>query len=58
MTFAKGAALEDPTGLFNVQSQGNMRRAIYFHEGEEIDEEALKSLVRGGGGAEHVAAKR
>ncbi|HYZ48407.1 MAG TPA: DUF1801 domain-containing protein [Sphingomonas sp.] len=46
MTFAKGAALEDPAGLFNSSLDGNARRAIDFHEGEEIDEEALKALVR------------
>ena len=46
MTFAKGAALEDPSGLFNSSLQGNTRRAIDFHEGEKIDEEALKALVR------------
>jgi hypothetical protein len=46
MTFAKGAALEDPSGLFNSSLDGNTRRAIDFHEGEEIDEEALKTLVR------------
>jgi hypothetical protein len=46
MTFAKGAALEDPSGLFNSSLEGNTRRAIDFHEGEEIDEEALKHLVR------------
>jgi hypothetical protein len=46
MTFAKGAALEDPSGLFNSSLDGNTRRAIDFHEGERIDEEALKSLVR------------
>jgi hypothetical protein len=46
MTFAKGAALEDPSGLFNSSLEGNTRRAIDFHEGEEIDEDALKSLVR------------
>ena len=45
MTFAKGAALKDPAGLFNSSLQGNTRRAIDFHEGEEIDEEALKALV-------------
>ena len=47
MTFAKGAALQDPSGLFNSSLTGNTRRAIDFREGEEIDEEALKSLVRG-----------
>ena len=46
MTFAKGAALEDPSGLFNSSLEGNTRRAIDFHEGEEIDEQALKALVR------------
>jgi hypothetical protein len=46
MTFAKGAALKDPSGLFNSSLDGNTRRAIDFHEGEEIDEEALKTLVR------------
>src|SRR5438046_8025998 len=46
MTFAKGAALKDPSGLFNSSLEGNTRRAIDFHEGEEIDEEALKALVR------------
>jgi hypothetical protein len=46
MTFAKGAALEDPSGLFNSSLDGNTRRAIDFHEGEEIDEEALKVLIR------------
>lgn len=46
MTFAKGAALEDPKGLFNSSLEGNVRRAIDFHEGENIDEEALKALLR------------
>ena len=46
MTFAKGAALKDPSGLFNSSLYGNTRRAIDFHEGEKIDEEALKTLVR------------
>src|ERR671927_1383806 len=46
MTFAKGAALPDPSGLFNASLDGNTRRAIDFHEGEKIDEEALKTLVR------------
>ena len=46
MTFAKGAALEDPSGLFNSSLQGNTRRAIDFHEGEKIDEKALKALIR------------
>jgi hypothetical protein len=46
MTFAKGAALEDPSGLFNSSLGGNTRRAIDFHEGEKIDEKALKALIR------------
>jgi hypothetical protein len=46
MTFAKGAALEDPSGLFNSSLGGNTRRAIDFHEGEKIDAEALKDLIR------------
>jgi hypothetical protein len=46
MTFAKGAALEDPKGLFNSSLDGNTRRAIDFHEGEKIDVKALKALIR------------
>src|ERR1700724_1872092 len=46
MTFAKGAALDDPSGLFNSSLDGNTRRAIDFHEVEEMDEEALKALIR------------
>jgi hypothetical protein len=46
MTFAKGASLEDPSGLFNSSLEGNVRRAIDFREGDEVDEEALKALVR------------
>ena len=46
MTFAKGAALKDPSGLFNSSLDGNTRRAIDFHEGDMIDEAALKTLVR------------
>ena len=46
MTFAKGASLEDPSGLFNASLEGNTRRAIDVHEGEEIDEEDLKALIR------------
>ena len=46
MTFAKGASLKDPSGLFNSSLEGNTRRAIDFHEGEKIDEKALKALVR------------
>jgi hypothetical protein len=46
LTFAKGAALEDPSGLFNSSLDGNTRRAIDFHEGEKIDEKAFKALIR------------
>src|SRR5688572_5436815 len=46
LTFAKGASLEDPSGLFNSSLEGNTRRAIDFHEGDEIDEQALKAVVR------------
>ncbi|SEE52613.1 DUF1801 domain-containing protein [Pseudomonas migulae] len=46
MTFAKGASLEDPAGLFNASLEGNTRRAIDVHEGEAIDEKALQALIR------------
>jgi hypothetical protein len=46
MTFAKGAALKDPSRLFNSSLEGNTRRAIDFHEGDKIDEKALKTLIR------------
>ena len=46
MTFAKGASLEDPSGLYNSSLEGNTRRAIDFHEGDKIDEKALKALIR------------
>ncbi len=46
MTFAKGASLKDPSGLFNSSLEGNVRRAIDFHEGDEIDEQALTALIR------------
>ncbi len=46
MTFAKGASLKDPSGLFNSSLEGNIRRAIDFHEGEKINEKALKTLIR------------
>src|SRR5262245_26697711 len=46
MTFAKGASLDDPSGLFNSSLEGNTRRAIDFREGDKVDEEALKALVR------------
>ena len=46
MTFANGASLNDPSGLFNSSLEGNTRRAIDFHEGDKIDEKALKALIR------------
>src|SRR5512136_2271022 len=46
MTFAKGAAVKDPSGLFNSSLEGSTRRAIDFHEGGKLDEEALKALIR------------
>jgi hypothetical protein len=46
MTFAKGASLKDPSGLFNSSLEGNVRRAIDLHEGEKIDERAFKTLIR------------
>jgi len=46
LTFAKGASLKDPSGLFNSSLEGNTRRAIDFHEGDEIDEDAFKTLIR------------
>jgi hypothetical protein len=46
LTFAKGASLEDPSGLFNASLEGNVRRAIDFHEGDRIDEKALAALIR------------
>ena len=46
LTFFKGASLKDPSGLFNSSLDGNARRAIDFHEGDEIDEDAFKTLIR------------
>ena len=46
MTFAKGASLDDPSGLFNSSLEGNVRRAIDFHEGDKVDEKALAALIR------------
>ena len=53
MTFAKGAALQDPAGLFNSSLDGNVRRAIDIHEGDKIDEAALKNLIRAAGRVSH-----
>src|SRR5262245_8348139 len=58
MTFAKGAALKDPSGLFNSSLEGSTRRAIDFHEGEQIDEAALKTLVRAAVTLNKSTAKR
>jgi hypothetical protein len=46
MTFARGASLKDPLGIFNSSLEGNVRRAIDFHEGDKVDEKALKALIR------------
>ncbi|RWA71330.1 DUF1801 domain-containing protein [Mesorhizobium sp.] len=58
LTFAKGAALPDPSRLFNSSLEGNTRRAIDFREGEEIDEEAFKALVRAAVALNRSKAKR
>ncbi|TIU84937.1 MAG: DUF1801 domain-containing protein, partial [Mesorhizobium sp.] len=58
LTFAKGAALPDPSRLFNSSLEGNTRRAIDFREGEEIDQEAFKALVRAAVALNRSKAKR
>ena len=58
LTFAKGAALEDPAGLFNSSLEGNVRRAIDVREGEQLDEAAFKSLVRAAVALNHAKATR
>jgi hypothetical protein len=58
MTFAKGAQLDDPLGLFNSSLEGNTRRAIDFHEGEKINTKALKGLVRAAVALNELKAKR
>jgi len=58
MTFAKGAALKDPSGLFNSSLDGNTRRAIDFHEGEKVDEDALRDLVRAAVALNESTARR
>ena len=58
MTFAKGAALDDPAGLFNSSLEGNTRRAIDFHEGDKVNEKALKALVRAAVALNTSTAKR
>jgi hypothetical protein len=57
LTFAKGASLDDPSGLFNSSLGGNTRRAIDIHEGDEIDEEALKALIRAAVALNEAAAR-
>jgi hypothetical protein len=58
MTFAKGASLKDPSGLFNSSLEGNTRRAIDFHEGDKVDEKALKDLIREAVALNQAKAKR
>jgi hypothetical protein len=58
LTFAKGASIEDPAGLFNSSLDGNTRRAIDLQEGEKIDEEALKALVRAAVTLNELSARR
>ena len=58
MTFAKGASLEDPSGLFNSSLEGNVRRAIDVHEGDQLDEEALKALIRAAVALNESSARR
>lgn len=58
LTFAKGASLEDPTHLFNSSLEGNVRRAIDIHEGEQIDEQALKTLIRAAAALNLLARKK
>ena len=58
MTFAKGASLKDPSGLFNSSLEGNARRAIDFHEGDKLDEEALKALIRAAVALNKSSARR
>ena len=58
MTFANGAALQDPSGLFNSSLEGNVRRAIDFHEGEKLNEKALKALFRAAVALNESKAKR
>jgi len=57
VTFAKGASLKDPAGLFTSSLEGNTRRAIDFHEGDEIDEDAFKALVRAAGALNKSSAR-
>ena len=58
MTFAKGASLKDPSGLFNSSLEGNVRRAIDFHEDDKLDEKALKALIRAAVALNKSSARR
>ena len=58
VTFAKGASLKDPSGLFNSSLEGNVRRAIDFHEGDGIDERALKTLIRAAAALNRSSSKK
>jgi hypothetical protein len=58
LTFAKGASLKDPAGLFNSSLEGNTRRAIDIHEGDEIDEAALKALIRAAAALNRSSSKK
>src|SRR4051794_31495412 len=57
LTFAKGASLEDPSGLFNSSLEGNVRRAIDLHEGDELDGDTFKALIRAAGGLNRSSAR-
>jgi hypothetical protein len=57
LTFPKGASLEDPAGLFNSSLEGNVRRAIDFHEGDKVDTQALKTLIRAAAALNKASAK-
>jgi hypothetical protein len=57
LTFAKGASLKDPSGLFNSSLDGNIRRAIDVHEGDEIDEDAFKKLIRAAAALNRLSAR-
>ena len=58
VTFAKGASLDDPAGLFNSSLEGNVRRAIDFHEGEKINTKAFKALIKAGAALNESKIKR
>jgi hypothetical protein len=57
LTFFKGASLQDPSGVFNSSLEGNARRAIDFHEGDEIDEDAFKTLIRAAAASNRSSAR-